>query len=408
MRSSAVRILLILVISSAILAPPAYGRTDPETNKIRMLMIGETKAQHQSATAHMFADPKVDLTLIPAGDIANVDTSKRFVRIYIPRTKEDLITEFDVFELFDFVPHVLQLKHIDWITEGVREEGVGLGLTEMGWYDVTDWTGNDAEAWMSTSVYEAYPVDLVIGVQNKDATYMDIVERGEGADRNLLVELPGFEQVALTEVGHHGLERARPGSTVHTVWSAGGEDAIVSGSYGDATTLMIPMGWDNIPAATERNWYHYVDFVLNHVYFLAQVKIPEDLQLIHQLRASFYEYFDQMAMTSGLLEFIDKFGANTRPVEEMLLESEAMKEDAELLYLRDDYSGAWESMSAVMERFDRISQESVKIKDRALMWVYMTEWLAVMGTLAICGSIIWALMVKRRLYKEVSVTRSAL
>jgi hypothetical protein len=153
---------------------------------------------------------------------------------------------------------------------------------------------------------------------------------------------------------------------------------------------------------------HYVDFVLNHVYFLAQVKIPEDLQLIHQLRASFYEYFDQMAMTSGLLEFIDKFGANTRPVEEMLLESEAMKEDAELLYLRDDYSGAWESMSAVMERFDRISQESVKIKDRALMWVYMTEWLAVMGTLAICGSIIWALMVKRRLYKEVSVTRSAL
>ena len=65
-------------------------------------------------------------------------------------------------------------------------------------------------------------------------------------------------------------------------------------------------------------------------------------------------------------------------------------------------------MSAVMERFDRISQESVKIKDRALMWVYMTEWLAVMGTLAICGSIIWALMVKRRLYKEVSVTRSAL
>jgi len=33
-------------------------------------MIGEIKAEHQTATAFMLSDPKVDLTLIPAGDIA--------------------------------------------------------------------------------------------------------------------------------------------------------------------------------------------------------------------------------------------------------------------------------------------------------------------------------------------------
>ncbi len=394
-------LLLISIFSGGV-----GGKVDPETSKIRLLMIGEIKAQHQIATAHMFADPKVDLTLIPAGDIADVRTSKRFVRIYIPRTKDELRLENDVVELFDFVPYVLEARHIDWIRDVVQQDGVGLGLTEMGWYDVTDWTGNDAEAWKSSSLYEAYPADLVLGKQNKETAFMDIVEPGQDREPSLLVDLPQFEQTPLTEVGHHGIQVARPGSTVHAVWRVGQEDAIVSGMFGEGTTLMIPMGWDNVPRETERSWYYYVDFVLNHAYFLAQVEIPEDIERIHRLRAAFYEYFDHMAMTNGLLDFIDKFGASTRPVERMLSDLTAEKELAEQLYLGEEYGESWESMKKVMEEFDRISEEAVRIKENALMWVYITEWMAVTGTLAVCGSLIWALMVRRKLYREVSVTRS--
>ena len=394
-------LVALLIVSVALsLSVSVSARVDPETNKIRYLMIGEIKAEHQSATAYMRADPKIDLTLIPAGDVADPKTSKRFVRIYIPRTEAQLRSNFDVVELFDFVPYILQDKHIKWIRDAVYEDGVGLALTEMGWYGVTDWTGNDAAAWMATVLYDAYPVDLVIGKQNVDTAFMVIKKESP------LVDLPGFETTPLTGVQHHGIEIARPGSTVLTVWKAGGEDAIVSGTFGEGRTLMIPMGWDNIPMSTQRSWYYFSDFVLNHAYFVAQVRIPEDLEMIHNLRDSFIRYANEKSSTTALMDFIDKFGANTRPVERMLGELETKKKEAERLYLKDRYEEAADAMKDVIQGFQRISDQAVRIRERALLWVYITEWFAVTGTAIICGSLVWTLMVKRRYYKEVSVTRS--
>jgi hypothetical protein len=388
------------LLLSLFLVGATNGRVDPETNRIRLLMIGEINAEHQSATAYMVADPKVDLALIPAGDLTDVKTSKRFVRIYVPRTKNQLTDGFDAIELFDFVPYILEDQHIQWMRDAVRDFGFGLALTEMGWYSVTDWTGNDAAAWMASALYEAYPVDLVVEKQNLDSAYMDITEETS------LVGLPGFESTAMTGVTHHGIEIARPGSTVHTIWRVGKEDAIVSGSYGSGRTLMIPMGWDNVPRGTQVGWYYFVDFVLNHAYFIAQVKVPEDLEVIHELRSGFVLYHEQKSMTSSLMEFVDKFGANTGPVEEMLGELEAQKEEAEYLYLTDDYAGAFESLTQVLDGFQEISEEAVKIRERALMWVYIIEWFAVTGTLIVCGTVVWSLMVRRSHYREVAVTRA--
>ena len=390
---------LLLMATAFVLIGPVFSRVDPETNKIRYLMIGEIKAEHQSATSYMLADPKIDLTLIPAGDVADPKTSKRFVRIYIPRTEEELVSNYDVVELFDFVPYILQGKHFKWIRDAVQNYGVGLALTEMGWYGVTDWTGNDAAGWMATVLYDAYPVDLVIGKQNKDTAFMVIKTHSP------LVDLPGFEKTPLTGVGHHGLEIARPGSTVLTVWKAGGEDAIVAGTFGKGRTLMIPMGWDNIPMTTRRDWYYFSDFVLDHAYYVAQVRIPKDLEMIHNLRSSFIRYADQKSSTTALMDFIDKFGANTRPVERMLADLDAKKKQAETLYLQDRYEEAAEMMKTVLKGFGTLSDQAVKIRERALLWVYITEWFAVTGTAVIVGSLLWTLMVKRRYYKEVAVTR---
>ncbi len=388
------------VIMLLAFAGGVQGRVDPATNKIRVMMIGETKAEHQTATAIMIADPKIDLSLIPAGDVADVKTSKKFVRIYIPRTKQQLIDGYDVIELFDFVPYVLETQHIQWMRDAVHDSGIGLALTEMGWYGVTDWTGNDAAAWMATVIYDAYPCDLVVGKQNMDSAYMDIKERSP------LVELPDFERTSMTTVVHHGVQIARPGAVVHTVWRTGKEDAIVSGTYGLGATLMIPMGWDNVPAATRINWFYFMDFVLNHAYFAAQVRIPDDLQMIHRLRGSFVRYFDERAMADSLLEFVDRFGANTRSVEAMLLDLQRQKKEAEDLYLQDEYESASDAMDQVLGSFRKVSEEAVKIRQRALLWVYITEYLAVTGTCILTASLVWTLMVKRRLYREVSVTRA--
>ena len=115
---------------------------------------------------------------------------------------------------------------------------------------------------------------------------------------------------------------------------------------------------------------------------------------------------NEKSSTTALMDFIDKFGANTRPVERMLGELETKKKEAERLYLKDRYEEASGAMKDVIQGFQRISDQAVRIRERALLWVYITEWFAVTGTAIICGSLVWTLMVKRRYYKEVSVTRS--
>ena len=58
-----------------------------------------------------------------------------------------------------------------------------------------------------------------------------------------------------------------------------------------------------------------------------------------------------------------------------------------------------------MERFVDIESESAKIRRRALVWIYVTEWIAVTGTSMLAGFLLWSLMVRRRLYREVTTTR---
>jgi hypothetical protein len=45
-----------------------------------------------------------------------------------------------------------------------------------------------------------------------------------------------------------------------------------------------------------------------------------------------------------------------------------------------------------------------RLKDEALFWVYVTEWLVVAGTGMICGFLLWTIMVRRRLYREIQTT----
>jgi len=394
--------VLIPIAALFLLVGCAYPqpKVDPGTGRIRMLMIGETGSSNQEATYFLRSDPMVDLTIIPAGDIADVETSRRFVRIYLPRTRTKLTRNFDVIELFDFVPHILTDLHIKWFHDAIEKSGLGLALVEMGWYAVSDWTGNDAAAWMATVLYDAYPCDMVVGEQNANTYYMDIVLEDP------LVNIPGINKVEITGVGQHGIQKAREGSRVYTVWRLKKEDAIVGGEYGAGTTLMIPMGWDNVPDSTESSWDYYIDFVLNHAYYVARVPLPEDLNLARSVRLAFGEYLTRRGIATSLIEFIGKFGANTVDIEETISDLEADKERAQRLYIEGDLATSWEVMEDVLEVFQMLSEESMKLKERAFFWIYLVEWLAVTGTMLVCGTMLWSLMVRRRLYRQVEITRA--
>ena len=76
------------------------------------------------------------------------------------------------------------------------------------------------------------------------------------------------------------------------------------------------------------------------------------------------------------------------------------------VYIQQDYESVIGVIKEARERLDEAVDLAMRLKDRALLWIYITEASAVMATSLICGVILWTLMVKRRLYREVSTTRS--
>jgi len=52
-----------------------------------------------------------------------------------------------------------------------------------------------------------------------------------------------------------------------------------------------------------------------------------------------------------------------------------------------------------------IGNDAVRLKDQALFWVYVSEWLTVTAASMLGGVMIWTLMVRRRMYRAVEVTR---
>ena len=54
---------------------------------------------------------------------------------------------------------------------------------------------------------------------------------------------------------------------------------------------------------------------------------------------------------------------------------------------------------------ESLLDEALRLKDHVLVWIYLIEWLTVTGVFLVAGFTLWTLMIRRRLYREVAVTR---
>jgi len=374
--------------------PLAQGKVDPESKKIRLVLFGEGWSFIPSV---MMTDLKIAAITIPAGDATYARDMARFMRIYMPRTYDDWVNRVDVFILSDLVPWGFTSDHLFWMKRSIKDQGVGMILSEMGWYGIGGWTGNACEDWTKTVLYEAYPCDMILQKQNQVCPYLDIVTPGA------FLNLPGIEQVAFA--GEQGLHVPRDGATTWAVYRKGRESAIITRPYGKGMTVANSMGIERF-GQPYYEWKYYKDYFINHAYMAAGLPIPEDLEQVHRIREQLETFRDRRAYVIGMIDFIDKFGANTRPVEKMLGETMPLRRKAEDLYLDQRYDETIDVINEAMKRFDEIEAEAVKLRNQALMWIYIIEWSAVSATSLLTAVVLWALMVRRRLYKEVSITRS--
>jgi hypothetical protein len=105
------------------------------------------------------------------------------------------------------------------------------------------------------------------------------------------------------------------------------------------------------------------------------------------------------------MEFISRFGANPSKVNEKISEAEEVVSRARGFFVDLDLVRSLEEADRAMLLLREADGMALQAKQTALFWVYAVEWLAVTATLLLCGFLLWTLMMRRRLYREVSATR---
>ena len=394
-RHSLGKMLLAIMIASTLSGAGAREPAlDPGTGRIRVIYMGDAWGGG-SPYQHMVLDPKLSVTPVPAsaqhaGGMPNIS---RYIRIYVPRTYKRLVESQDVIILSDTVKTYYQTYHIRWFGDAVIEGGRGMVMVG----------GREIQhgGWWDSPVEMALPLEWVPQETFEGTPFRAIPTE---PSNEFLDSLP-WETMPPYSGMNIGIPKQ--GSRVLLQVEGEGYPVLVFWETGEGASVAHTPDWT--PAwggAIFNEWDYYADFVAHILYLAAGVRIPQDVEMMHQIREEFYLYSIQWGIITGMVEFVDMFGANIRPLEEELREVDGIKREASGLYIDQDYAEVLDLMIGARSRLDETLDMAQKIKDQALVWIYITEATAVTGTFMISGIIIWALMIKRRLYREVRTTRS--
>ena len=176
-------------------------------------------------------------------------------------------------------------------------------------------------------------------------------------------------------------------------------------SYGKGNVLVSVPGHDTIDWTMSADWPYASDFWINQMWYLAGLEIPRDIVQVHRIREMSKTYSSERAMVVSLIEFVEKFGAQTWELYDHLGRVDVEKKVADRLYLRGRYDESLEKMQMAYEDLGKVSQEAVDLKRKALFWIYLTERCVVAASSVITGLVLWTLMTRRKLYKEAGLTR---
>ncbi len=402
--------LLFLILLSLAPASARQAKTDRETGQIRVIYLGDCIVQ-ENPSLSFIPEPWIDVARIPASihwqfahELQLGESIHKFMRRYMPRTYADLVTEYDVIILSDANVQVFRVDQLDWFKRGVEVDA--MGLTMIGGDETFGGTASHP-SWGPTSVGEILPVECVDGAHPKGSTYWVRVEM---PDHPLLSSLPLAESPFPPFIGLSVTVKRIGASQLAELWRVGMLEEkswpfLVEWERENGMVFAFTSDWTTSSGEFFLKWDYYDDFCINLMLHLSGVEIPQERELLHQVRARSREYQMRKTFLYAMMDFIEKFGARTTELEKIILEADEDKATADEHYMRVELSEALTSIQAALEKIVDADVTATKLKDSALFQVYLIEWLAVTGASLLAGSALYSLMVKRRAYKEMKTTR---
>jgi len=338
----------------------------------------------------------------------------RMIRLYMPRTYKQLSTEFDVIILANANRNAVGAHNIAMLAQGVKE--AGMGLVMFGGWESFGGAFNRPD-WGQTMIGQLLPTEDVINtyVLKPAGRLFLIIDK---PDHEFMRSLPWDRKQPFMTNYEHNIVVAKPGSTVlahvessdfkdhpgFVEWEIEG-GARVFAVTGEIIGPGSEPGQVHTMCAPGRTWKYAIDFGSNLMIYLDKRPVPQDLQLVHRVRSMMFEMSTRKSLLFGLLDFCESFGANTNKIMMKVDEADRVVSEALPDYLQLRFEEVLKAYQEAEKILSKVEADAVKLKKKALTWVYTIEWLTVTGTALICGSLVWSLMVRRRLYREAGVTR---
>jgi len=413
--ASVLRSSLLIIIVAILLPAITFAqnpRVDPDTGKIRTLFIGDPFLQPGYPTLALIEDPKIQLTRIEA-EIGyrdpvriGIPRMQRFLRLYLPRSRSDLIDNYDMLIVTAIRSNDLKIQFQLWAKEAVEEHGFGFMMSD----DPTSFGGADT-VWTTGPPWDPTPVGDILPVKGAGVvSHRDHMFRLKPTGDSPLTNGIPWEGMPL--IWSHNRPDPKGGSTVLAVTTdetvdtdPKNDEIIIYWEYGEGRSLAFIWDWGGNGLVPFYRWDYWKDFIARLVYFPVRAEIPQDLTVTHTLRVKIGQYESEKDLVLSLIEFADTFGANTNDLNRELGATDDLRDEVDRLWIEEEYEECLPAMEEALSSLKGVMDSAMEAKDRALLWVYLIEWLTVAGTSIITGVVVWTLMVRRRLYKQVAATR---
>jgi len=354
-------------------------------------------------------EPFVDYTLVPCreGMFADPQMMEKHIRLYFPRTYSEM-QEYDLIILQSVSFYNLPAKGDKWMHDRIRE---GAGGYNDG--SVMSQVSQIYTSWAQSMTQQAFPNDAPA-----------VAARGSGGVAPVgscrVVINPNFPDPVLTPFIPYDVEdhpdvdsrfviaREGAGVVAYQVGNFPGKSDVpwlASWEYGEGRAMTCG-GFFFGPFFSVENPYA-ADIAVNMVLYMAKRPLIDDVDIFHSLKQYFRMFRGRMGYLISVSDFVDKLGANTQGIRKEIVALEDVWRLASDQYVAQDFSTCGETLLAGLDRFGVAEKVAMRVKDAAMWWVYLIEWLATMGTFFVSGVTVWTLMVRRSLYKSVETSRMA-
>jgi len=357
-------------------------------------------------------EPSIDALVIPCrGDVwAGGGDIRRYMRIYFPRGYEALLEyEFTILAQVDLSFFTDQQQRWMYHALGEGERG---GVNTR---SVMSALSAYNELWRDSILSDAFPndVEAVLTSPSDGASGRLIIADDEGLPDIMRSFKPMIESVFTSYGGM--VTVPKPGSVVLSYindrrWTgppAPGKVAHVfywEWNRSKTFTFEDMVTWDFWKGRTRWNPYS-LDIISGIVWFSTGRDLPTDPLRLHEFRTGLYNFRIRESILISLLDFAERFGANPLPLNADLDRVNSMMREGKELYLDWDFDAAIERAAQAADALKELESEALELKDRALLWIYLLEWFAIAGISLLAGTLLWSIMVRRRLYREVGTTR---